>query len=265
MHAHRPLTSHLAAPAIALVLLVPFATAIAGCGGSASQETVVRVGSATVDKATLAHWMHSIVGGDYFERFGHKAPIGLVSEPANYRRCSAAAMTIVPKSSGGKPELSPRQITGLCQELYRAIKSQALGLLISGLWAEDENAQQGIRVSAGTVQREYEHYRTSQFPTQQAFKTYVADHEWTPSDVKYHVKRNLLEAKLAPQFEREVKKLGGGERANVAVVQKSTKLETARTDCSPGFVVSASCRQYKRAPATERAPDTILEALVKTS
>jgi hypothetical protein len=58
--------------------------------------------------------MAPMVGGDYYERTGRKAPKGLVSEPPNPPACLAAVHTI-------NTTLTNTQITTKCKQLYEDI------------------------------------------------------------------------------------------------------------------------------------------------
>lgn len=132
---------------IMLVICVCFAVTVpAACGSAPSTSgTVAQVGSYTITKAMLNQWMTEKVSEDYYDAAGsaagEKAPLRLVSEPADYPACVATIKTITPAPSA-KPKPTPTvaQLTKKCEELYQGIKMQALAYLVSSYGASTSTA-----------------------------------------------------------------------------------------------------------------------------
>lgn len=255
---HRPMHHLLLAPlAIGLVLLT-----LSGCGGSSESLAHVQGSSATITKPMLNHWMHTMAGGDFRETIGTKGPAGLVSEPANYPECEAAARKVVPRSYTGQLKLSAAQISHKCHQLYRSIKAQALTFLLSVQWSMAEGAEHGIKVSQAELQKEFENRRAQTFPTDADLHRYLEERHWALSDVFYQLKRNILVKRILPAFEAKVKKAGGGEAVYARLALERYKRQISRTTCKPGYV-APGCSEY-RGPETVLPPVAVLlEALTE--
>ena len=244
---------------LALACCLALAGALGGCGGGSSDSLVQLQGSsASISKSTLDHWMRAKVGADFRASIGTKGPQGLVSEPADYSECAAAARKIVRRSFTGKLKLSDAQIKRKCQELHQAVKEQALGSLIAMRWAEIEAARAGTHISPAFLHKEYERYRAHTFPIEAELQRYLAERHWSISDVLFEVKRNLLARELAPKFEAEARKAGDdGGFAKLGLGQEHAHI--AKTSCEAGYVVPG-CREYREPPGGPIAPNLVLEA-----
>lgn len=245
---------------LTLACCLALAGALAGCGGGSSDSLVHLQGSsASISKATLDHWMRAKVGADFRASIGTKGPQGLVAEPADYSECAEAAKKIVPRSFTGKLKLSDAQIRRKCQELHQAVKEQALSSLIAEQWAAVEAAEAGVRISPAFLHKEYERYRAQTFPIEAELQRYLADRHWSISDVLFEVKRNLLARGLAPKFQAEVAKAGGGEAGYAKLTLEHYHAHIAKTSCKAGYVVPG-CKEYREPPGGPLAPNVIIEA-----
>ena len=254
--------SFLAPLAIALVLL-----ALNGCGSSSSasstEDSLVHIqgSSASITKATLNHWMNAVVGGDYRAGGPQIAPAGLVSEPANYPACEAAARKIVPKGANGQLALNDTQIASKCHKLHQAIKEEALTFLLSVAWTVIEGEEFGLKVSEAQLHQEFARYRTVPYPTEADLQKYMGERHEQLSDVLYQLKRNILVREILPKFEAKVKAAGGGEATYVRLALARYKALIAKTSCEPEYVTQG-CREFKGTDVPE-APNVIIEEFVK--
>ncbi len=243
------------------------ATTMLACGGSSSSHaipanSVALVGETPITKATLNHWMNSIAGGDFWERFSRRAPLGLVSEPANYPACESAARTLI-AANPHKPSFTAAQISQKCHQLTQAIREQSLLFLISVLWRVNEGKEKGIAVSDREAQKYTREYNAVHFPKPGQFEAYLADHEWVASDVDYQVKRNLLTRRLREKVSGESFKLEETQHTRnvfMSYVEHNIPKRKAETRCRPAYAVS-SCRGYTEPASLPPAPITILEEL----
>ncbi len=246
--------------------------ALAGCGKSSSKgttnggntqssdDTVARIeGSSTkIDKTALNHWMRALAGSDFRQTIGTKGPRGLVSEPANYSECAAAAEKIVPRTFTGEAKLSNAQIDSKCRELYQALKAQALGLLISVQWSVTEGEEAGVHISDALLHEQFARFRKGAYPTEEDLQRYLTERQMTLPDILYQLKRNVLVARLLPKLHEQAKRSGGGEEAYAKLALKRYERMVARTVCAPGYVV-LDCKEYNESTKTLPAPDNILE------
>jgi hypothetical protein len=242
----------LLASAVLLLLL-----SLGSCGGSESL-THIQGSSATITKPMLDHWMRMFVGSDFRANVGTKAPVGLVSEPANYPRCAEAAKKVIPRSYTGKLELSEAAISEKCHELYQAIKAQALAYLLSVQWTVLEGEEQGVSVSDTELHKEFQLLRKNIYKSQANQQKYLAERHMVVADVLYQLKRNLLTRRLTPKFEAKVAKAGGGQSTYVRLALARYKGLIAKTSCKPGYVVEG-CKGYREPKVAPPSPSVILE------
>jgi hypothetical protein len=254
----RRATTRLLPPTLACCLAL--AGALAGCGGDSGDSLVQLQGSSvSISKATLDHWMRAKVGADFRASIVTKGPQGLVSEPANYAECAAAAKKIVPRGSTGELKLSDAQINRKCQELHQAVKEQALGFLIAAQWAATEAAQAGVHVSPALLHKEYERYRAQRFPIETELQSYLAERNWSVSDVLFEIKQNLLARAMASKLQAEGKTVGGGGYTKLVLEHEGAHI--AKTSCKEGYVVPG-CKEYREPRGGRIAPNLVLEAFV---
>jgi hypothetical protein len=246
--------------ALAILALI----AAGGCGGGEKSLAQIDGVPAKIGKATLDHWMRAMAGGDFRASIGTKGPRGLVSEPANYPECEAAARKIIPRTFTGQLKLSSAQIAQKCHELYNSIKAQALSFLISVQWTVIEGAEQGLKISNADLQREFARYRKQAYPTEADLHRFMAERQWVLSDVLYQFKRNVLVTAILPGFEAKVKKAGGGEKLYTKLALERYKALIAKTRCVQGYVVP-NCSEYHGPPTVPPAPNAIFEELVQAS
>jgi hypothetical protein len=237
--------------AAALILL-----GVAACGGSAdgpSADVVAQVGGTPITRATLSHWMSTIVGGDYFELTSKVAPSGIVSDPPNYPRCQAIYEATSAKLPPGSTRPSAELLASKCRQLYAALKEQALSFLIETQWSTEQDAEQGIRLTSAEIARSFERYKAGEFSSEAQFQTYLAERRWSLSDELFLIKKDLLSTKL-------IAKLGAEKRNLAAFSRESSRRLRAKTSCHAGYVVE-QCSAYK-APATPAvAPETVVDTL----
>lgn len=230
---------------LSVTLTAAVVVALGSCGSS--DPPVVKVGDATISKAGFEHWVRAIGYSDYTYVVGGRAPLGLVSEPADYKACVAAARQI-PHPPGTRPPLKAGQLLQRCRELHAAVKEQTLTYLIPGLWRSVEAKQLGSGVSDREVSKllaevSAEHHSPA------AFARYLANQHWSIADERASLKRELLIGNYGAKIRKRAKELGGGEQTIAQLVQQSFARWAARTDCSPGYT-ALQCRQRHGYPNT---------------
>jgi len=242
--------------ASALTVLA-FTLCLSSCGGG-GEKTVAVVGKTKLSEATLSHWMKVTLGGDYRAALGVTAPEGLVSDPADYPRCASVAAQAL--AQAGKPKASDAQLRLKCRQLNAGIKEQALSYVLSVLWAIEEGNEIGSRVSEGEVTRRMRELADRDYHGPVQFARSLAKLRRTIADERFLVKRNILEDRFLERIDKQVAKLGGGDKARTELVLKNNAKWTRKTDCSPGYV-AWECKQYRSSKAASPAPAVVLEEL----
>jgi hypothetical protein len=211
---------------------------LTACGGGSSDEVVANVGSATITKAEIKHWMSTLAGGDYYEvSRNHTVPAGLVSEPADYSTCvdnlRAAVGSVAPITT--KP--SPSLLLSKCRQLYTALKQQAATFLVEANWLTGVAEREGLSASDQDVKQLFAEIKKQEFTTERKLRQFLAGNRRSLADELFVVKLDVLRQKL------QKKLVDGGKQAQRKVVEDG-QVVTSNTTCRPGYVV-AHCKQYK--------------------
>jgi hypothetical protein len=232
-----------------------------GCGGTGKPpDTVAEVGNATITRSMLSHWLPVVAGGDYRQNVGGRAPASLVSEPANLSACVASAESIKPRDSATQAKLPRTALRQKCQQLYQAVKLQALSYLIAVQWRIGEGAEYGEKVTAAELQHKLQQVKAEQFPKPGQFESYLAERHWGVSDELYLLRRNMLAEKFFTRLQREAKRVGGGQATFGKLAQEADQKWTTKTSCKAGYVVW-QCVQYRGAERSAPSPAVLLEEL----
>jgi hypothetical protein len=178
--------------------------------------------------------MSALLGQDYAGLVGSSAPAGLLSDPADYPRCVAAAKTIKLKSRD-VPVPSQALLMIRCRQLHTAVKEQALSYLIGALWRVEEGAELGQSVSDREVSSKLQETASKNYPSPAAFRRHLASIHWSVADERYAIKSTLLDAKFLKRLEQRSALLGGSEQALARIVRESVAKWSAKTHCSPGY------------------------------
>ena len=222
-------------------------------------DAVVQVGSTAITKPTLNHWMSAIVGGDFYERTHLVAPTGLVSEPPDYATCIAAVRTLASsREPKGRQEAQSKR---KCEQLYQAVKQQAVGYLITAAVVMGQDAEQGLKVTASEVEQDFKRVQAEQFPAEAELRRYLAHRHWSLSDELFLIKRDLLSSKLTSKVEQRFAS-AGGEGALVKYVGEADTRWKAKTTCRPGYVVE-DCSEYTAAQARAESADPSANSLIE--
>ncbi len=231
---------------------------LCSCGGS-GDPTVAVVGKTKISRATLNHWMLTVVGADYQDYVAATAPLGLVSEPADYRRCVAVAKQIKPKTL---PALIPNEavLRIRCRQLHTAVKEQALSYLISILWRVEEGAELGQNVSDRELSQRLQQATYSDYKSPAAFRRFLASRHWSLADERFALKRNLLDSKFLERVKRRAAALGGGEQTYAKLVRESIAKWSAKTKCNPGYS-AWQCRPGGSTAEAEPSAAVLVEQL----
>ena len=243
--------------ATSVLLCLCLAMLLTACGGS-GEKTVATVGKTKLSQATLSHWMQTTLGGDYHAELNTSAPQGLVSDPVNYPRCIKVAAQIAPRAAGTKPNASELRLR--CRQLNAGIKQQALGYVLSVLWAIEEGNELGLHVSEGEVTRRMRQLADRDYHGPVQFAKTLASLRRTVADERFLVKRNILEDLYLKRIKNKAAALGGGQKAETKLILENNAKWNARTICSPGYV-AWECKGYTPAEEVSPAPADVLGAL----
>ena len=165
-------------------------------------------------------------------------PTGLVSEPANLPVCVAAIRAFAPGSG-----YSGAQLGGRCETMYRGVKKETLGYLVSSYWASDFAAAHGLAVSDGEFEREFTHYKATRYGGEANFMRVLASRTRTLAQERFILREDMVSRKLVPKL------ISGASNP----VGRDAILDAATATCSPGDVVE-HCKGYDSSTAAESGP-----------
>jgi hypothetical protein len=259
-----------------LVVLALTGVGVAGCGGVAG-DAVVQVNGSAITSATLEHWMRVAAAATSAAGNGKT----VLPQPPGYAACIANLRAAAPKPAKGQAPPTSAVLRSECAQRYTALKTEALGYLISAEWLIQEAGARHVAVSDQQVHRRFIKLRSANFTTAASFEGFLRRSGLSVSDVLLRIKLEMLGEGL------EQKVLQGGAavthadvakyyrehrsqfarqslaQATAAIEQQLSASRRAqrfatfkaayqsrwrsRTSCRAGFVV-AECEQY-RAPA----------------
>jgi parvulin-like peptidyl-prolyl isomerase len=216
-----------------------------------SAGTVVEVGGAPITKSAIEHWMMIAVGSS--ASGSGKTTKAVLPEPLDYTACIAHMQAGAAKSSKAQNAPTTVQEKTRCEQQYDALQKQALGYLISTRWLEGEASEQGIKVSDGEVQRQFQQIKSQQFHSEADFQKFLATSGEGISDLLLRVKTNLLSSKVQQKITEAVNnkskqaeitsyynenksRYSQPQKRNILVVLTATQAqaEAAKTEISSG-------------------------------
>src|ERR1700722_12684273 len=117
-------------------------------GGTGGRDIIAHVGTREISKSSLEHLISIEAITDYEEFPNPTIPTSLVPEPPRYTGCVAHLQRIAPTAAAGRPRPTTVQLTRTCQQLRKALQTQALNALISSEWLSGEADQLGVKITA---------------------------------------------------------------------------------------------------------------------
>jgi hypothetical protein len=129
-----------------------------------------------------------------------------------------------------------------------------MGLLVQVLWFVGLAGSQGLKASDAEVLDYYRKTTAPQFPKASELSAYQAARRVSTADELLLIKKNLLSQELLAKYK------GQGSSA-LARITRGEAEWTAKTDCSPGYVVE-HCKQYRgeaNAPAGTPPASVLME------
>jgi hypothetical protein len=230
-----------------LVLTIGCVVAIGlvACGSSRG-NTVVQIGTTSITRTEVDHWMSIVAAGESTPPGQPKAD---TPEPPSYTKCIAYLEHYPMSPAYPRPRPARAQLKLHCEQEYRKEKLKALYILISRDWVAGAASALGVRLADAEVMHALASLKHQQFPSAATFERYLASMRYTVFDIASLLKLSLLESKVQHKLEARA------DVQHLSVEQRQRALDTfskeyeqqwiGRTDCHAGYVVPI-CRQYKR-------------------
>src|SRR4051795_10665552 len=150
---------------LACALLGVSAT-VAACGGVPG-NAVATVDGESIDKADFTHWMNVAA-----KTSGQ--PGAAVPDPqAGYKACIAAKRKATPAPAKGQPKVTDAQLKTQCEQEYKTLRDQVVGLLIGFKWIQGQADSMGIKVSDADVKKAFDQQRKQSFPKDADYQKFL--------------------------------------------------------------------------------------------
>jgi hypothetical protein len=220
---------------------------LAGGGGRVARLVggeVAVVGGHVIGDGLLGEWMREELGEAFYTASGGRvAPVGLVSEPADIPACDRLLA-----APGGAAGQTPAQIEGVCRKLYRAVKIQALGYLVSSFWALDFAAAHGVKITAGDIDRGLAQFVAQQYPGGGGeFQRAMSSKRRTLAQERFIERNDLVSRALLPRI----------EAGSSSAIYKEALADAETAACPAAYIVE-HCQGYATSPVTPTHPSAIV-------
>jgi foldase protein PrsA len=172
---------------LALGAFVVPAAIIAGCGGMPG-DSVAEVDGTAIEKDNFEHWMTVAAKS--------QAPDSEPPVPPDYKACIAQLKKNAAKPKEGQPKQTDADYKKQCEQQYKQLREQVLGLLISFEWLEREAEDQGIKVSDAEVKKSFDEQKKQSFPKDADYQKFLKDTGYTQDDLMRRVRLDLLRNKI---------------------------------------------------------------------
>src|SRR5215218_7287773 len=166
---------------------VPAAIA-AGCGDAVPGNAVAEVDGTAIEKDTYEHWLNVAAKS--------AGPDAKVPVPPDYKDCIAQLKKTAAKPAEGQPKQTDADYKKQCQEQYKQLREQVLGLLISFEWIEREAEDQGVKVTDAEVKKSFDEQKKQTFPKAADYEKFLKDSGQTNEDVMMRVRLDTLSNKI---------------------------------------------------------------------
>jgi foldase protein PrsA len=229
------------------------AAIFAGCGGVPG-NAVAEVDGTAIEKEDYEHWLNvaAKAGG----------PDAKVPDPPDYKACIAQAKKTAAKPAEGQPKQTDADYKKQCEDQYKQLREQVLGLLISFEWIEREAKEQGVTVTDAEVKKSFEEQKKQTFPKAADYEKFLKDSGQTNEDVMMRVRLDTLSNKIREKvtkgkdqvsdqqikdyYEKNKAQFAQPERRDLSIVLTKTeaKAKEAKSALQSGEPFKSVAKQY---------------------
>ncbi len=196
---HVPIKSFLALATLGLCALV-----FSACGNDVPTGAVAKVGDDTISQDEFDKWLKTAAMGQGAQGGTTTAP-----DPPDFTKCVAAKQKA--PAPQGQPKPSKASLQKQCKTEYDALKTEVMQFLIQASWVQQEAEQQDINVSEKEIKSSFEDQKKQAFPTDKAYKEFLASSGMSEEDILFRVRLDQLQQKLTQKVTEESKKVTDAE------------------------------------------------------
>jgi hypothetical protein len=174
------------------------ALVVAGCGSAIPGNSVASVSGNPITTQAFNHWMYVAAKGNATQSAG--APVIVPTDPPSFSGCIKQVRAQIPSLS----KTPDKQIRSDCAQLFTSLKSQVMDFLIKAYWYQAEAYKLHIHLSDAQVEKAFVAAKKSQFPTANAYNTFLTETGQTPNDILYRVRVNEIYKDLLARNTKKV-------------------------------------------------------------
>jgi foldase protein PrsA len=239
------MTHSLSKLALAAVTASVGAALIAGCGNDVPAGSVAKVGDETITKSEFDKWLKTAAAG------ASQGGQAVVPDPPNYTKCVAAKKQ-QPTQTGAKP--SDAQAEKLCKQEYDQLKNEVMQFLIQSEWVEQEAAARDVGVSDQEVKRSFEDQKKQAFPSDKAYKKFLASSGMSEEDILFRVKLDQLQQKLTQKVTEDEGKVTNADVRDYYEKNRRRFAQPERRDLNVVLTTATASRTSPRSTRSTRPP-----------
>ena len=192
---HVPIKSFLALATLGLCAFV-----FSACGNDVPTGAVAKVGDDTISQDEFDKWLKTAAMGQGAQGGTTTAP-----DPPDFTKCVAAKQKA--PAPQGQPKPSKASLKKQCKTEYDALKTEVMQFLIQASWVQQEAEQQDINVSEKEIKSSFEDQKKQAFPTDKAYKEFLASSGMSEEDILFRVRLDQLQQKLTAKITQSSKKV----------------------------------------------------------
>jgi len=250
---------------------------LAACGGIPG-DSVAKVGSMSITKATFQHWMQVAAASTSTGASTAAKPV--VPEPPAYTACILHLKETAAAPAKGTKAPTAATLKTECEAEYKSLQTEVLGFLISSSWVLGEASEMNISISDKAVKAEFQKIKSQEFPKAAEFEKFLASSGQTASDLLLRVKLNLLSSKIQQKvvktkgtvtkaqiekyYNENKSKLGVQEKRNLQIILTKTEAQAlaAKKEIQSGTSFSTVAKKVSIDP-TSKAKGGVVDGVVK--
>jgi foldase protein PrsA len=201
---------------MAFCAAIATAVTVSACGSGMPGNAVVQIGSATISKATLDHWVTVANDGVQLQS-GTKATAAPI--PPDFTACIAAQEKSAGNTAASKTPASVASFKATCQSTFTGtLMPEVLDYLIPRMWIQGEAYDRGIHVTQKQVSKSFATARKSatdpSLSTAADLRKFEAASGETLSDLRWDTRVQLETDKVELAVEKKADKIGAAEIAS---------------------------------------------------
>jgi foldase protein PrsA len=195
------------------------------------------------------------------------------NDPPNFDRCIAQARAEIPSLA----KTPTKALRADCKQLFTALSSQVLDILIKNYWYQAEAARDHIKVTNAQVQNAFNAAKAQSFATNAQFQTFLSQTGRTMQDILFQfraqqafqkllARRNtaVTAAAIAAYYNSHLSQFGTPETRNIRIVlaKNAAQANAAKAALASGHSWNAVAKKYSTDP-TSRNNGGLLAGVAK--